>query len=370
MNAKLLRTTLLATLIATLCACGDRDAAGATAVDPASSSADGLADSADLAAADLAAAQAPDPEDPCRLLEPGEVEAVLGAPLAGAPFRAGQPNGDSAGIPDETGNWCWYETATHRNLAVAATWENGGAILGGIAGHLDKAETAGGGLLKLQDGSELSGDWDEAKVTGCCDFIALQGDAYVEIDVGGSPATLAQAGELANLALPRLVAPLSIDGDAGNAAAQQRLDARYELGEDACALWTPADIERLLGPPQGEPERHSGNECTYSFRKKNGQNSLFVATTETRNGYRTYRSENATFAGMAASISAEGASEGVGLRASRSVEGPWEAADDGPIQFNSVRNDASIAVRHSGLSHDDLRALLGHAYDRIEGKSP
>ena len=58
--------------------------------------------------------------------------------------------------------------------------------------------------------------------------------------------------------------------------------------------------------------------------------------------------------------------EGVQLRASKGVEGPWEAAVNGPIQFNSVRKDASIALRQSGMSEDDIRALLGHAYDRIE----
>ena len=45
---------------------------------------------------------------------------------------------------------------------------------------------------------------------------------------------------------------------------------------------------------------------------------------------------------------------------------PGSSGVNGPIQFNSVRKDASIALRQSGMSEDDIRALLGHAYDRIE----
>ena len=93
---------------------------------------------------------------------------------------------------------------------------------------------------------------------------------------------------------------------------------------------------------------------------------MFVATVNPLNGYRMFRAQNATFAGFAKGINAMGAAEGVQLRASQGVEGPWEAAVNGPIQFNSVRKDASIALRQSGMSEDDIRALLGHAYDRIE----
>ena len=365
-----LRLALLAALITTLLACGQADpAADGSADAPAdvAAPADGLVDSAESAAAGLAAS-APDPEDPCRLLEVSEVEAVLGAPLAGAPFRSRQPLGDSAGEPDETGDWCWYETAQFRNLALSVETENGGAIVSGVGGWLAKAEGAGEGMFKLQDGTELVGDWDEVKLTGCCGFMALQGDSLVEIDFGGSLATPAQVGELVNKALGRLAAPLAINGGDGLAAAQQRRDARF-YSEDQCSLWSPADIERLLGPPKGE--MRSGDDCTIVWQGKNGREQMAVVTTEFRNGYRTYRGENASFGGMAASINAEGAEEGVGLRAAQGMEGPWEAAEDGPIQFNSVRNDVSIALRHSGLSDDELRALLGHAYDRIAaGNTP
>lgn len=371
-----LRLSLLAALIALTASCGNSGpTAGADAAsdssDPMSEmpagSSDGLADSAESAAASLAAS-APDPKDPCRLLEVSEVESVLGAPLAGAPYRSRNPNGDSAGEPDETGYWCWYETAQHRNLALTFETENGGGIVAGVGRELGKAEGAAEGMIKLQDGTELVGDWDEVKMTGCCDFMALQGDSLVEIDFGGSLASAEQIGDLVNRALGRLAAPLGINGHDGLAAAQQRLDARYH-SNDQCAAWTPADIERLLGPLKGD--MRSGDDCTIVWQGKNGREQMAVVTTTFRNGYRAYRRENATFGGMAASINAEGAAEGVGLRAATGLQGPWEAAENGPIQFNAVRGDASIAVRHSGLSDEELRALLGHAFDRMAaGKSP
>ena len=149
-----------------------------------------------------------DPEDPCRLLEPKEVEAVLGAPLIVPPYRGGQAIGDRAAIPDATGSACWYFTADGKNLTVKAEWKNAGAIMAGVGGYLAKADRAAGGMLKLQDGSELTGDWDEVKVLGCCDFMALQGDSMVEIDFGGGlNTTAAQAGQLANKALARLKKP-------------------------------------------------------------------------------------------------------------------------------------------------------------------
>ena len=368
MNPTPLRLALIAALVATLAACGSAEPSAAPADGSDSPASDtGTSDTADAAATAQAEA-APDPTDPCRLLEVSEVEAVLGGPLAGPPYRSRNPNGDSAGETDETGYWCWYETAEHRNLALTFEAQYGGDIVAGVGGWLAKAEGATDGLVKLQDGTELVGDWDEVKLTGCCDFMALQGDSLVQIDFGGSLASAQQVGELVNKALARLQAPLGINGRDGLAAAQQRMDARY-TSDDQCSLWTPADIERLLGPLKGE--MRSGDDCTIVWEGKNGREQMAVVTTQFRNGYRAYRRDNATFGGMAATINAEGAEEGVGLRAATGLEGPWEAAENGPIQFNSVRGDASIAVRHSGLSDDQLRALLGHAYDRIAaGNTP
>ncbi|MCY7319188.1 MAG: hypothetical protein LH617_10765, partial [Ramlibacter sp.] len=220
----------LALLSVALAACNKPATAPGTATG-------GLADSADTAAADLSGTQAnaaPDPHDPCRLLTVAEVEAVLGSKLVGPPYRGSNPIGRGALLPEDDGPVCWYVGKDNRNVTVMAYWEDAGAISGGVSDALAKAEGASKGMLKLQDGTELVGDWDEARVRGCCAFQAMLGDASVEIEFGGSQATEAQAGELANKALARLTQPLAVNGMAGNAAAQKREDARYAPAE-GCA---------------------------------------------------------------------------------------------------------------------------------------
>ena len=361
MKSKALQILLVTLLVAAITGCKDKGATNENG--DVTAGADGMADSAATAASDLA--KTPDPHDPCRLLEPKEVEAVLGAPLAFAPYRGGQPIGDSAAMPQEDGNACWYFTADNKNLTVQAYWTDAGAINAGIGGHLARAESATKGMLKLQDGTELVGDWDEARIRGCCNFMAMQGDSQVEIDFGGSLSTTAeQASGLANKALPRLEKPLAISGLSGQKDGLKRLLALY-TSDDPCALWSAADIAKLLGPQKSEPER-SDNNCTITYTGKDGRSHLFVANVTLRNGYRNYRGENASFEGFAKSINAEGAEQGVALRASKGVEGPWEAASDGAIQFNTVKGDAQISVRHGGMSDDNLRAFIGHGYAKIE----
>lgn len=364
MKSRTLDIVLATLLVAAIAGCQDKGATAENGDAPASSA--GMADSAATAAADLA--KVPDPHDPCRLLEPKEVEAVLGAPLAFAPYRGGQPIGLSAAMPQEDGNACWYFTADHGNLTVQADWTDANAINAGVSGSVEGAEGAAKGMLKLQDGTELVGDWDEAKIGGCCTFIALQGDSQVEIDFGGSLSTTAeQAGGLASKALARLARPLDVSGLAGQKDGLEHLVARY-ASDDPCSLWSAADIAKLLGPQKGEPER-SDNSCTITYVGKDGRSHLFVVSVTLRNGYRSYRGENASFEGFAKSINAEGAEQGVALRDSKGVDGPWEAASDGAIQFNTVKGDAQIAVRHGGMSQDDLRAFIGHGYAQIEARS-
>ncbi len=350
---------LMATLfIVALVGCKDKDAATTEAV----ANGDDMADSAITAVAELS--KTPDPHDPCRLLETKEVEAVLGAPLAGAPYLGGNPDGDSGPTPNPSGDVCWYYTADDRNLTIQADWTNAGAINAGVSANLAKAEAATKGMLTLQDGTELTGDWDEARMRGCCTLVAMQGDSMVEINFAGSlNATAEQAGELANKALARLNRPLEISGQAGLKDALKHLSARY-TSEDPCSLWSNADITKLLGAPKGEPGR-SGNECDITYTGKDGRGHEFVATVTFINGYRGFRRDNATYGSFTKSINADNAGQGVSLRESKVVEGPWEAASDGAIQFNTVNKDAQIAIRHGGMSLEDLRAVIGHGYTKI-----
>src|SRR3546814_17586745 len=105
--------------------------------------------------------------------------------------------------------------------------------------------------------------------------MALRGDSVVEIDFGGSTTTPEQAGALADAALRRLEAPLSIDGRDGLAAAEQRQALRPKAG-DPCNLWSAADIEATVGVLQGTPEasghrseeRRVGKECVSTCRSR------------------------------------------------------------------------------------------------------
>lgn len=317
-------------------------------------------------AAEVAAASPPakaDPHDPCRLLEPKEVEAALGAPLAGAPFRAESANRSDGGTPLPEGDACWYETADRHNLAIEVTWKDAGAVLAGIGGYLAKAEGATKGLVKLQDGSALTGEWDEVKVLGCCTFMALRGDAMVEIDFGGSTASFEQVGALADAALRRLDAPLPIDGSAGIAAATQREALRPKAG-DPCSLWSAADIEASVGTLKKlEP---SSDECTVTYENDKGRSVLFVSTVTWRNGYRRYREGNQMLSGILSGALKEMGAEGTKVGKSQDIVGPWDAAHQSAIQFNSVRHDVQIAIRQRGMSPDELKALLQRAYQKLK----
>jgi hypothetical protein len=344
---------LLTGLLLGLSACDGKQAGGDIAA-----LANGSAGTADAAAPVPAAL---DPEDPCRLLQPAEVEAVLGKPLAGAPFRSGNPLGSRAGVADPTGSACWYEAADFTNIAVQATWAHAGAVMAGVAETLDKAEGATRGHLRLQDGTELAGDWDEAKITGCCNFVALRGDSSVEIDVGGTTASFEQAAKLAEAALGRLEAPLPIDGAAGTAAAEQRRKARVAV-DGFCGLWDAADIAAVLGPMQGEPEL-SDNTCTYRYRSARGGTGMFMSIAVLRNGARMYRNDNRTSANLAASLRAEHGQDV--LAADQALKGPWDEAVDTPLQFNTRKGDTQIAIRHQNLSDYQLRELVTRAYVRL-----
>lgn len=362
MKISTLSITLVAILSAGLIACTDRE--------PASTSGKGgPMDSATTAAADLAAAATvADPHDPCRLLSAKEVEAVLGGPLVAPPYLTTNPDGDTGGTPDENGNVCWYSTKDNRNLTINAEWKDGGAISSGINARVAKAEEASKGLLKLTDGSELTGDWDEASMRGCCTFVALQGDSLVQINFAGSQATEAQIVPLVNAALARLEKPLDGNGRAGVAAAVLRENARFST-TDPCVYWSAGDIQKLLGGTlKGEPER-SGQDCTITYVTPDQRSHQFNITVTPRNGYRAFRRDNATYAGFARGISADNG--GATLKQAEAIEGPWEAAENGAIQFSAVRHDAHISLRQGGMSMDAIRAIVGHAFDRIDaGAAP
>lgn len=367
---------------------------------------------ADTPAAAPTAKTALDADDPCRLLSAAEAEAVLGAPLATPPYRSYGGVGDRAGTPHAASDLCWYETAGHKNLTVTLSRSNGGAVMKGVAGAVNQIETQT--KARFQDGTELAGEWDEAKVLNCCTFMALRGDTLVEIDTGGADASPQQIAGLADTAIQRLEAPLAYDSSLGFAAAEAFYAKRPNSG-DPCSVLSKADIEAVFGGPvQGEPQA-SGNDCTWTYLnpKSKGQGSglkgkipegtmsdeelkmlsgfmgalggsevlgeqadgsrsdSIILTTTWRNGYRNYRVMNQMVGGVAAGFGGEmGDAEGAKLGQSKALQGPWDMAQSSAVQFNSVKNDVSIAVRPGTLDAATYQALMQRAYANVPASRP
>ena len=156
------------------------------------------------------AVEVADPEhNPCSLLEPKDLEAALGGSLVGPAYRFSRANNRWG--PAEDGDACRYEGANHHFIQIEVEWEGGAKMLHMYGTVQSLADQKLKGVLKLGDGSELTGEWDEAKVVNCCTFIAMRGDQLVTVDIAGSNATLEQAAGIADAALKRIEKPLPVN---------------------------------------------------------------------------------------------------------------------------------------------------------------
>lgn len=209
-----------------------------------------------------AGAQAADPQNPCGLLTAAEAETALGEPLAGPPFRA------SNGQPDEQGDTCRYEAASFRSMVLRVEWKNGGQsfALMNLVGSI-VADGWLKGVVTLSDGTTLRGEWDEARLSQCCEFDALRGDQLVVIDFGGSRAGVEQAASLADQAVKRLDQPLDVDDAAGRASAEEGAKTRPAI-VSACDLVPRAEAETILGGPLAADPQGNEDSCDYSWVAK------------------------------------------------------------------------------------------------------
>ena len=235
-------------------------------------------------------------EDPCNLLDPKEVEAVLGAPLATPPFRAG--NGPMS--PSTSGSQCIYETAKFRYISLQVSYE-GGAQEYSMTGMVKGLMKSGGGKddiannvkknFRLDDGTELTGEWDEASLTAmnCCIFSGLRGDQLITVDFTASPASLRQGAGLVDSAYKRMEQPLKIDGGGGVAAAKA-LEKTRPQPVDACSLLTRAEAEAILGKLSADPlgDKHDG--CTYKVPSQ-GIPQEYDVRIRWNSGYYNWRSD-------------------------------------------------------------------------------
>ncbi|HEY1491793.1 MAG TPA: hypothetical protein VGF35_04140 [Steroidobacteraceae bacterium] len=367
-----LRATILATLSgAVLCGCSHKQPPPHTAAVPppppfASSSSQDEGD---------------DTRDPCSLLDPKEVEAVLGEPLAVPPFRVGS-GGVGAHV---SGSDCMYETKSFRYLTVSATYEGGQqeysltqmvkSQLKGGRGSEDIAHNVHQNF-QLDDGTELSGEWDEASLTpmNCCIFNALRGDQLLSIDFTGTRASLKQVAPLVDSALKRMDKPLHINGNAGVAAART-LDQTRPKPVDVCSLLTRQEVEAIVGPLGADPVAYGHESCTYDMPRTPGTVPLeYEVKVRWRNGYYQWRSDRhvSNIALGAVGQTARDVMQQMGAPVPKAPEAehqseaggtpaaadPAESVSDDGMNYVLVKRDALIEVNSRFVDKERAKALV------------
>lgn len=206
-------------------------------------------------------------DDPCSLLEPKEVEKAFGAALGTPPYRG------SSSKPVADGDDCVYQSVNFQVVTLSVTFDGGEQVyhVGDIVGNL--AKSASGGALNdktkrimvSEEGSEIAGEWDEAKLTPftCCVFNALRASQMISIDFTGSAMTLKQAAALVDAAFKRIDKPLALDGGANAAPAKAFLKTRPARLE-ACSVLSQAEVEAILGKLVAAPKAQ-GDICSYQL---------------------------------------------------------------------------------------------------------
>jgi len=355
--------------------------------------------SADLAATstDAQTDTGDDDNDPCSLLAPKEVEAVLGAPLAVSPFRS------TAGPDDAVadGGNCVYETADFHYLEVAVDFDGGArsfSMVNFTKGLLNSHPDANMAksikrAFKLDDGTELSGEWDEATLTplNCCIFNALRADQMITVDFTATRATLAQAATLVDAAFKRIDKPLNIDGNAGVAPAHAYVAHRIKP-VDPCTLLTRAEVEAIIGRLVSDPVASGTDSCAYELPAQ-GIRRIYQLNFTWRGGYYKYRSDshvagatggiladataaalNETRQNLEARVHADEQAAQAGSRdttkqivaaaapalgnEAAAPSDAWEQAEIHGMAFAAVKKDVLVSVDLRGVDRNDARKLV------------
>lgn len=321
-------------------------------------------------------------QNPCGLLEPKEVEAVLGTPLAGPPYRFNK-TGKAGPAPD--GETCRFETAGYHYIEVEVEWKGGAQMMKMYGTVQNLADQKMKGVLKLGDGSELAGEWDEAKVVNCCTFIAMRGDQLVTVDVTGSTATLEQAAGIADAALKRIDKPLSVIGSVGVASAIVR-DATRPKERDPCSLVSRTEAESALEFPLVKDPVVEDSKCIYTYTGTGTHPISIGLDIRWRNGFAVFRQHaalvasvgkaNAQFAELAAKAGSVEKVFDAGYDAESekktssvpdsALGGPWEAAQSGMLEFSAVKKDVLIkADAGDNKQQEYAKKLIGAAMSKL-----
>lgn len=304
-----------------------------------------------LAVADPANAANP---SACGLLEPAEVEAVIG-PLAGAPFRS------TGGVPDTTGDECRYETKEMRAITLRVEWTDGPMTYGVVSSTQDAAANAGlKGVLNLSDGTKLTGAWDQARVFMCCEVHTLTGKRHLVVDISGSRATIAQAAKLADAANKRLAKPLTPDDAAALAGATTRNNARPKE-RSVCDLLTKADAEAIAKTTLTSAPKGDNNSCTYSWKQADGTESDLKLAVTWRGGFGEFR-----LAQSAIGKSLEDfAAQGVDLKKKQTATGLFDEEASSIVGEMAVKKDVMLTVETGAYSTDVSKAFMAKAAEKL-----
>lgn len=301
-------------------------------------------------------------DDPCSLLEPKEVEAALGAPLAPQPYRAWN------GTPAPNGPDCIYQSANYQHTTFKVTLKDGAQAyrVTGFARKLmggaptDAAKPA----FKLDDGTELAGEWDEASVTAmnCCIFNALRADQMITIDFTDSQSSLRRAATLVDSASKRIDKPLKLDGASNVAAAKASLQARPKE-VSVCTLITQAEAEAILGPLAAPPKAGTSS-CEYQLPPRDGMPRIADLDITWRDGTAAFRSyaHVGGIAGMA-----------MGGKTSPKEEpalpvgapgDPWERGGEFENDFVAIKKDVRVKMNGYRMAGKP-KALVAAAMSKI-----
>ncbi|MBC7478363.1 MAG: hypothetical protein H7317_09765 [Pseudorhodobacter sp.] len=295
-------------------------------------------------------------DNPCSLLTALEVEAVLGGPLAGPPYRA---NGND---PDTGGDTCRYRTADFRSIAVTVDWIYGADAFAmfSVVGNVVK-DGGMGNVLTLSDGTDVTGSWDRAALFLCCEFNALRGDQRVDVDISGSEATVKQAAALADQAVQRLAAPLQIASNLGIAEAQA-MDASRPVVRSACDLLARADAERLLGGPLFQDPQGKKNRCTYVWTPVGTKYQAQIELTVTwRGGFSEFRNTLSALEQGFARVTDTPLADGSSSEDRPSV---FDAYSSYILGVVGVRKDVLLSIE-SGRKNDTAAKFLAAAAEKL-----
>jgi hypothetical protein len=302
-------------------------------------------------------------EDPCSLIEPKAVEALLGGPLAVPPFLSRD------GVPKRDGSACEYEDADFHSITVDVSWDHGAIgfkMLGALGAMVDQQAK---GLVHLADGTDLAGEWDEARVMGCCGFWALRGDQLIMVDVGGSNATIAGAASLADAALKRLDHRLAINGRGSVQPAIAFEAAHRPKRRDPCALASRGEAEEAIGPMAAEPKPDE-NRCSYEYVPSRERLSptyvAYVVQIRWTGGLNEFRNHNAAFGGfskdltrnMPISADAKAAIVSSASGADLLANPAWETAHWDLSGLYAVKKDVLVSINPQGGNSDDALKLM------------